>query len=144
MQRIPPKPIPAVKALIQFQGKVLIVREATTYKTGTQIGNYDVPGGQMQGGQTVKENLLREIQEETGLTVKIGCIFSVNESHPIIAGEERYIVRMFFTCVAQTSKVILSQDHDDAIWIDPKEFRDYNIIPNLIPVFEAYLQINKK
>ncbi len=132
--------IPAVKAFIQYEGKILIVREASTYKTGTQIGKYDVPGGQMQPGQTVEENLTREIEEETGLTVQIGQIFHVSENRPVVNGEQRQIVRMYFTCESKSDAITLSQDHDDAQWIDPQDFQKYNLIPNLVPAFEAFLK----
>jgi len=57
----------ATKAFIIYRKKVLIVRESTKYKDGTNFGSYDVPGGRIKPGQKFDKSLLREIKEETGL-----------------------------------------------------------------------------
>jgi len=37
----------------------------------------------------------------------------------------------------------LSQDHDHFLWIDPREYKRYNLIPNLYGAFEEYLNKRK-
>jgi 8-oxo-dGTP diphosphatase len=134
-----PKMFVATKAFIVFNGKVLIVRESGQYIDGTQAGNYDTPGGRVQPGQSFDESLLREVREETGLEIKIGKPVYVNESCPVVRGEQWQIVRIFFACEAASDQVVLSEDHDAFEWINPREYRNYNLIPNLLPAFEAYL-----
>jgi len=82
-----PKIFVATKAFIVFNGKVLILRESTKYEDGANAARFDVPGGRLQPGQRFDESLLREIQEETGLAVKIGKPFFVNEWRPVVRGE---------------------------------------------------------
>ncbi|MFH0905110.1 MAG: hypothetical protein V1826_00080, partial [bacterium] len=79
-------------------------------------------------------------KEETGLTVKIGRPFFVNEWRPVVRGEQWQIVGTFFGCEADSSQVALSEDHDAFEWIDPREYQNYNLIPNLLPAVEAYLR----
>ncbi len=129
----------ATKAFITHDGKVLILRESSKYKDGTNTNKYDVAGGRMEPGQKFDESLLREVREETGLSVIIGKPFFVSEWRPVVRGEQWQIVGIFFICEAQSGQVTLSQDHDDYKWIDPKEYKRFNIIENLIPAFEAYL-----
>jgi 8-oxo-dGTP diphosphatase len=136
-----PKLFAAAKAFIEHGGKVLIIRESEKYKVGTQTGKYDVIGGRIKPGEKVDESLLREVKEETSLgDVKIGPPFFVNESHPLINGGKWHIIRIFFKCSTDSDKVVLSRDHDDFIWIDPKDYRKYNIIDNLFPAFESYIK----
>ncbi|MBU0660657.1 hypothetical protein KKG22_00590 [Patescibacteria group bacterium] len=53
---------------------------------------------------------------------------------------ERHIVGTFFECIADSDKVTLSNDHDKYIWIDPKDYTQYNYIETLTPAFEDYLE----
>ncbi|OGY43358.1 MAG: hypothetical protein A2731_00680 [Candidatus Buchananbacteria bacterium RIFCSPHIGHO2_01_FULL_39_8] len=134
-----PKLFVATKAFIVYNNKVLILRESIKYQEGTNHGKYDVVGGRVKPGQRFDESLLREIKEETGLAVKISQPFFANEWRPVVKSEQWQIIGVFFKCIADSDQVILSQDHDDYIWIDPKDYRDYNLIENLYPAFEAYL-----
>jgi len=129
----------ATKAFIICQGKVLILRESSSYKDGANAGRYDVVGGRVQPGQRFDESLAREIFEETGLKVKIGKPFFVNEWRPKVNNEQWQIVGVFFECEAESDRVMLSPDHDQFEWIDPKSYKNYKLIENLHSVFEAFL-----
>jgi len=137
---VEPKLFVATKAFIVHNGKVLILRESTKYQSGANIGKFDVVGGRVEPGQRFDESLAREIKEETGLNVKIGKPFFVNEWRPVVKGEQWQIVGTFFECVADSDNVKLSNDHDDHKWIDPKEYKNHPLIENLQPAFEAYLK----
>jgi len=131
--------MPAMKAFVVYDGKVLILREAGTYQEGTNEGKYDVAGGRVKPGERFDDELKREIKEETGLDVKIGKPFAVSEWRPTIHGEPYQIVATFFECFADTDKVVLSKDHDQYLWIDPKEYKNYKIIETDCPIFETYV-----
>lgn len=133
----------ATKAFIEYQGKILIVRESAKYQDANNIGKFDVPGGRIKPGQRFDESLLREIKEETGLGVKIGKPFFVAEWRPIVRGEQWQIVGVFFECKADTNNVVLSEDHDEYQWIQPSEYKKYNLIENLQLAFEAYVERKK-
>jgi len=129
----------ATKAFIVYQGKVLLVRESSQYTDGSNAGSYDVVGGRVTPGERFDESLLREIREETGLSVRIGRSFFVNEWRPVVRGEQWQVIGTFFECFAESDVVVLSGDHSEYIWIDPADFSSYPIIPNLVPAFESYL-----
>lgn len=131
----------ATKALIIKEGKILLIRESSNYKGGTQPNKFDVIGGRISPGEKFEEALKREVKEETGLEVEIGMPFFVNEARPIVKGEKWQIIRIFFRCTTNTgSEIILGEDHDEFKWIDPANYKQENIIENLYPVFEAYLK----
>src|SRR5574342_755171 len=132
-----PKLFVATKAFIVHNGKILILKEAPKYQDGANIGKFDVVGGRLKPGQRFDESLLREIKEETGLSVTIGKPFFVNEWRPVVKGEQWHIVGTFFECHADTDKVTLSVDHDEYRWIEPKEYANHTLIENLHPAFEA-------
>lgn len=132
----------ATKAFIIYNEKVLILRESSEYKGGINAGKYDVVGGRIKPGLGFDENLRREIKEETGLNVKIGDVFFVKEWGAVIEGVQERIIGIFFKCVVDSDKVLLSKDHDDFKWIKPEEYKNYNLIEDLSFVFENYLSKN--
>src|SRR3989339_859552 len=129
----------ATKAFIVHEGKILIVKESSKYKDGANVGKFDIVGGRVEPGQRFDESLIREIKEETGLDVKIGRPFYVGEWRPEVRGEKWQIVATFFECFAENNEVCLSEDHEEYLWIDPKEYKNYNLIENLQSAFESYL-----
>lgn len=130
----------ATKAFVVNKNKVLILQESTKYTEGTNAGRFDVPGGRVKPGERFNEGLRREVQEETGLKIKIGKPFFVNEWRPIVNGEKWQIIASFFECKSTANKVKLSKDHADFKWIKPKDYKKYNLIPNLDVAFKAYLK----
>lgn len=129
----------ATKAFILYNGKVLLLRESTKYTDGSNAGKYDVVGGRVTPGERFDESLLREIDEETGLEVSIGKPFYVGEWRPVVRGEQWQIVGTFFECHTSSDQITLSQDHAEYLWIDPKDYEQYDLIENLKPAFEQYL-----
>ena len=134
-----PKLFVATKALIFYNQKVLIIKESSKYKEGTNEGKFDLVGGRIKPGQRFDESLKREIKEETGLSVTIGKPFYVGEWNPKVKDEQWQIVGIFFICRADSDKVKLSKDHNEFLWILPEEHKNYNLIENYHNVFEAYL-----
>ncbi len=70
-KRVRRAPIPTRRVaigVIIFQGKVLITRRKTNALLG---GLWEFPGGKIEDGETPQQACLREIYEETGLTVTI-------------------------------------------------------------------------
>ena len=139
-EEVKPRLFVATKAFIVHDRKILLLRESTQYQEGSNAGRYDVPGGRVQPGERFDEGLVREIFEETCLTVHIGKPFYVGEWRPIVKGEPWQIVGIFFECQAQTDSVVLSMDHSEFLWADPSKVSELNIIPNLLLAFEAWIK----
>lgn len=144
-QETPPAFFVATKAFVNHGGKILILRESNKYSEGTNAGFFDVVGGRVNPGEKFDDCLRREIQEETGLEVKMGRPFFVGEWRPVVRGEPWQVVGIFFECFADSDAVVLSDDHDGYKWIDPKNFENEDLIParngrfDLRTAFEAYL-----
>ncbi len=132
----------ATKALIERDGKILVLRESSAYADGTNAAKYDLPGGRITPGERLEEALEREGREETGLAIEIGAPFFADESipRPVVRGETWQVVKIYFPCRAPEGEVKLSADHDALAWINPADYKTAGLIPNLHPVFEAYLR----
>jgi 8-oxo-dGTP diphosphatase len=109
------------KGLVHYKGKFLLLRESSAYKDGAEEGKWDVPGGRIEPGEKVREALIREVREESGLSVTPGDLLEVFDGFPRIQGEECHVVRLYFLCEAHSDQVKLSEDHDAYNWVDPED-----------------------
>ncbi|MGR3200039.1 MAG: NUDIX domain-containing protein [Paracoccus sp. (in: a-proteobacteria)] len=73
----PAPPRLAVRAAILHQDRVLMVNAYP----GRMSDLWCLPGGGVNAGQSLHDNLAREVAEETGLAIRIGELFLVNEFH---------------------------------------------------------------
>jgi 8-oxo-dGTP diphosphatase len=129
----------ATKALIvNDKGQILILREASTYEEGTNVGRYHLPGGRLNLGEAFQDGLKREVDEESGLQIEIGKPIYVGEWRPVIKGVQNQIVAIFFICKPLTNKVRLSEEHDDYKWVPPDEIKKYDVMSPEDKVFEEY------
>lgn len=134
----------ATKAFIIYKEKILLLKESSTYADGTNAGKFDVVGGRVKPGERFDTSFLREIREETGLHVKIENPFFVGEWRPEVRGQTWQIVGIFFACIAESDTIVLSEDHDEYLWIHPSEYVQYPLIDNLPPAFEHFLNTYSK
>lgn len=132
--------IAAKAVIVNVDGKVLILREASTYEDGNHEGKYQFPGGRVNVGESFEDALHREVLEETGLNVKLNKPLYVGEWRPIIKGRPNQIIAIFCTCETVSTKIKLSEEHDKSLWIDPKEYKKYNLVdpePEVMKTFIA-------
>ena len=131
----------AAKALIiNDKGQLLLLREASTYEEGTNIGRYHLPGGRINPGEPFLKGFAREIKEETGLEVEIGRPIYIGEWWPVIKGNKNQIVGMFFLCKALHQNVRLSEEHDDFQWITTDEAKKYDSMDPEDKVIQTYAE----
>jgi 8-oxo-dGTP diphosphatase len=67
----------AVRAVIVEAGRLLVVNAWPD----AQSDLWCAPGGGVERGTSLPENLIREVHEETGLTIRVGAPCLVNEFH---------------------------------------------------------------
>ncbi len=132
----------AAKGLIvNDQGKFLILREAATYRDGTNVGRYHLPGGRITADEPFYDGLRREILEETGLEITPLQPLCVDEWWPTIRAIPHHVIAMFILCKVKTTKVTLSDEHDHYQWISLTESGAYDIMPPEDKVIEAYRRL---
>lgn len=101
------KPRLAVRALILDQDRLLLVNAYP----GARLGLWCAPGGGCEAGQSLPDNLAREVHEETGLTIAVGPLALVNEFHDPATGFHQ--VELFFRCTLTAGAL-------DPAWADPE------------------------
>jgi mutator protein MutT len=85
------KPVDVAAALVFRNGQVLITRRPADAHLG---GLWEFPGGKRKPGETFKQCLARELQEELGVKVAVGKRFeTVSHRYP-----EKTVRLKFFVC----------------------------------------------
>ncbi len=131
----------AAKALVINQdGEVLILREASSYEEGTNHGRYHVPGGRVNPGEPFAEALAREVLEETGLKIRIGVPIYQGEWWPKIKNIQNQIIALYILCFTDSKNVQLSDEHDKYVWLQPSDHKKYDIMSPEHEVIEEYIK----
>lgn len=131
--------VAAKAVIVNTRGQILILRESGQHATNTKVGRYQLPGGRIEKGEAFFDGLRREVHEETGLQVIPGEPLLVGEWRPVVLGVPHQIVGIFLTCTLRGGdRVRLSEEHDGALWIDPKEYKEYDIVEPDCDAIERY------
>jgi 8-oxo-dGTP diphosphatase len=111
----PDRPIVGVGAVIVRDGRAVIVRRG-----GEPLaGEWSVPGGVLELGETLRQGAEREALEETGLNVRAGEVLEVFDSIvPDASGRTQYhFVLVDFLCDCVSGELRAGGDAADARWI---------------------------
>jgi ADP-ribose pyrophosphatase YjhB (NUDIX family) len=110
----PTHPQLAVSAAIFRDGKVLLVRRARSPAKGF----YSLPGGRVEFGESLHQALSREVDEETGLRIRIIGLAGWREVLPAAAGAGHYLI-MSFAARWVANEPALNDELDDYRWVAP-------------------------
>ncbi len=97
----------AARALILVQDRLLLVNAYA----GGQSNLWCAPGGGVEPNTSLPDNLIREVHEETGLTVTVGAPALINEFHD--PGSGFHQIDLYFHCTITAGEIT-----DD--WRDPE------------------------
>lgn len=101
----PRPPRLAARAIIVENDRMLLVNAYADLR----LDLWCAPGGGIEPHQSIPDNLIRELFEETGLTISVGALALVNEFHDPETGFHQ--VEMFFRCTIEAGEI-----SDD--WVD--------------------------
>jgi len=117
----PDVPLVGVGSIIVKDGRVALIKRGHA----PLMGEWSIPGGVMEIGETVREAAVREAREETGLEVVTEELLGVFDR--VIrddAGKVRYhYVLIDFLCSSASDAVSAAGDADDCRWFTPAEVR---------------------
>lgn len=116
----------AVKGFLLHENKFLIMHDNGHNRQEQNL--WELPGGRMEFGETAEETLIREMKEETGLTVKP---IKVLDTWNSVRGDHQ-ITGIIYYCQAEEYEVKLSSEHDDYKWVAA----DASSIENMFPWFK--------
>jgi len=111
----PDHPIVGVGAVIVERGRALLVRRATE----PLLGEWSIPGGMLELGETLRDGVRREVLEETGLVVEPGEVLDIFDSI-FTDGEGRtqyHYVLIDYLCRLISGEARAGTDVNEVRWV---------------------------
>lgn len=92
------------------------------------------PGGHIEHKESIVKSVIREVKEETGLTIKHPTICGVKQFYT--ENEERYLVFLFKA--REFTGRLQSSDEGEVFWIYPEELDKYQLADSFREMYTIF------
>lgn len=128
--------------VVNDAGQILLIKR-------TDNGNWSLPGGAMELGESIADSAAREVQEETGIDCEITGLVGIytNPNHVIeytSDGEVRQEFSVVFTARPRGGEATPSDESSQVEWVAPENVDDYNMHASMRLRLRHYLEGRQK
>ena len=120
-----PRPEVCVGAIAVEDDCLLMIRRGR----GPAAGEWSIPGGRVEQGETLAEAVVRETREETGLEVVcdrcVGWVERVGEDH-------HFVILDFIVSVLESEPIHAGDDAAEARWIPLHDVAELRVVEGLV------------
>jgi 8-oxo-dGTP pyrophosphatase MutT (NUDIX family) len=111
-----------IKAIIVRDGRVLLLKESPRAK-------WELPGGRIDGKQTIEESVARELAEEIpGAKLRsLGDLVHAATGDFMVENDHRLCLIFYTADVDLPHELTLSEEHLEYAWVDPESIEGYDI-----------------
>ena len=125
-RRYPSRPIVGVGAVvIDHEGRVVLVKR----RQEPLAGQWSLPGGTLELGETLEAGVAREVLEETGLVVDVGPVADVFDR--ILVDEEArvhfHFVLIDYICTPRAGTLLAGSDVSEVALAEPGDLDRYRL-----------------
>ncbi|MFG1345702.1 (deoxy)nucleoside triphosphate pyrophosphohydrolase [Xanthobacter autotrophicus DSM 431] len=125
----------AACALVDKDNRVLVAQRP---EGKALAGLWEFPGGKVEAGERPEETLIRELDEELGITVKEACLAPLTfASYPY---ETFHLLMPLWIC-RRWEGVIVQKEHKALQWLRPARLRDIPMPPADEPLIPALIDL---
>lgn len=118
--------------VIQNNGEFLLCKMASD--RGVFPGQWALPGGGMEPGETIETALRREIMEELGEELNITDIRpwafrddTRTKTYQDGTTEEIYMIYLIFDCVSTNRNITFNEEFQEIIWVPPEKLKKMDL-----------------
>jgi 8-oxo-dGTP diphosphatase len=141
-RRFPERPIIGVGAVIIDKDRVLLVKRAHE----PLKGEWSLPGGAVDVGETLHQAVAREVLEETGLEVVVGPVVDVlDRIHLSEDGRvEFHFVLIDYLCTVSGGTMAAASDAADVCWAAADDLTRYSLTDVAAAVIAKALEMGQR
>jgi mutator protein MutT len=138
-RKYPDRPYVGIGAVIVHEGRVVLVKR----RFEPLAGQWSIPGGAVEAGETLEDCVAREMAEETGFLVQVGPVVEVLDR--ITRDEEGRVLYHFvlidYLCWPIGGELQAGSDVAEAVLAEPSELAQYELTEKATSVIERGLEM---
>ncbi|MFH1711782.1 MAG: cob(I)yrinic acid a,c-diamide adenosyltransferase [Patescibacteria group bacterium] len=127
--------------LVNPRGEILMIRDAGCDEFHKNAkGFWDLPGGCMENLESPLECLFREVKEEVSIEIDPEKAEIFHYDHWVLDGDEKngFVLALFYLVPVGEVDVVLSEEHDEMRWMDPKRPVPNDMTGSAVRILELY------
>ena len=125
------RPLLVTAALIRDGDRILIAQRQKDSRF--EPNKWEFPGGKVDFGEHPEESLTREIEEELGIAINVGPLYSLGSHVYERNGMTRHVVILFYRCGMVGGRPV-PVDVQDLRWVTREELSSYTYVDGDNPV----------
>ena len=138
-RRYPDRPFVGIGGIIVHEGRVVLVKR----RFEPLAGQWSIPGGAVETGETLEACLIREMAEETGFIVEVGPVVEVLDriTHDDDGRVLYHFVLIDYLCWPVGGELRAGSDVAEAVLAEPLELAQYQLTEKALSVIERALDM---
>jgi 8-oxo-dGTP diphosphatase len=138
-RRYPDRPYVGIGGIIVHEGRVVLVKR----RFEPLAGQWSIPGGAVETGETLEACLIREMAEETGFVVEVGPVVEVLDriTHDDEGRVLYHFVLIDYLCWPVGGELRAGSDVAEAVLAEPSELAHYQLTEKAWAVIERALEM---
>jgi ADP-ribose pyrophosphatase YjhB (NUDIX family) len=142
LRKYPERPVVGVGAIVVSGESVALVKRAHE----PLKGQWSLPGGAVEVGETLVEALEREVQEETGLRIRVGPVVEIlDRVHRGADGRVEYhFVLIDYLCSVTGGALAPGSDAADVCWAAIIDLPKYHLADPATTVIAKALELARR
>ena len=103
-------------------------------------GKWDLPGGKVDAGESFHDGLLREVLEETGLTISVKRVVGAAESE----SPAKRVAYLILEGAIESGELRLSDEHDESTWVRIHDLTNVDLVDQFKAFARSYVQTEEQ
>ena len=138
-RRYPDRPFVGIGGIIVHEGRVVLVKR----RFEPLAGQWSIPGGAVETGETLQACVIREMAEETGFIVEVGPVVEVLDriTHDDDGRVLYHFVLIDYLCWPVGGELRAGSDVAEAVLAEPSELAQYQLTEKALSVIERALDM---
>ena len=135
----PERPLVGVGGVVIAENRVLLIQRG-----GPPLeGEWSIPGGMLELGESLRDGVRRELEEETGLVVRVhDLIEAFDRIMPDASGKFRYhFVILDYLCEVTSGVARAGSDVVDVAWAFEEELDRFSLTPTATRVLKRAFEM---